>query len=75
MTSTPGELESGFLTQVDITGEETVRLLAVDVGVVRVGGLEGSRGVGQEVVEEWPLLGDGRKGSARCYIHVIHENK
>ena len=50
---------SGFLTQVDITGEETVRLLAVDVGIVRVGGLEGSRGVGQEVVEERPLL---RKG-------------
>ena len=37
-------------------------LLAVDVGVVRVGGLEGSRGVGQEVVEERPLLWDGGGG-------------
>ena len=49
--------KASFLTQVDVTGEEAMGLLAVDVGVVRVGGLEGSRGVGQEVVEERPLLG------------------
>ena len=42
-------------------------LLAVDVGIVRVGGLEGSRGVGQEVVEERPLLGD--EGGV---IHMLH---
>ena len=67
MTFSPGELGSGFLTQVDVTGEETVCLLAVDVGIVRVGGLEGSRGVGQEVVEEWPLLGD--EGGVSQMLH------
>ena len=68
MTSTPGGLGKGFLTKVDVTGEEAMGLLAVDVGVVRVGGLEGSRGVGQEVVEERPLLGEGGRGS---YFHVV----
>ena len=44
------------LTQIDVAGEEAVRLLAVDVGVVGVGRLEGRRRVGQEVVEERTLL-------------------
>ena len=61
------------LTKINVAGEESVRLLAVDVGVVGVGGPEGGGRVGEEVVEERPLLAAQHVARQRAEVALLQD--